>query len=131
LEHGPGSIPGLGSEITNMANLTFSYNWNNKLNAKTLTTIRIWQPQKYMVGKVYSVYLQEQYKGEAKLVHAQQFGYAYLTEGMALIDTGYTREEVLQIMRKMYDHYIRRFGDNSAFGFYIFQWYEGEQKQML
>lgn len=114
-----------------MRQLTFSYNWNNKLRNICFSTIRIWQPAKYVLSEPYSVYLKDQWLGEAELVKAVPFQYGELTEGMALLDTGYTKAEVRVILQKMYDSYIRQYGEKAGFGFYIFRYQKGEQKQVL
>lgn len=113
-----------------MKQLNFSYNWNNKLRNKCFSTIRIWQPDKYIEGETYAVYLKGKYLGPAKLVAVNDFRLGLMSPGMALLDTGYTRDEVKQIMRKMYDSYIRQHGDNALFGFYIFQYVQPEQKTL-
>jgi len=53
-----------------MANDTikFSYNWNNKLENKAFTTIRIHNPKKYIAGKAFNIELNGTPKGQCHLV---------------------------------------------------------------
>lgn len=37
--------------------IRFSYNWNNKLNCKAFTTIRLHSPERYFLGAKFNVYL--------------------------------------------------------------------------
>lgn len=43
---------------TTTRSIKFSYNWNQKLNCKAFTTIRIHNDGKYVVGEIYNVYLE-------------------------------------------------------------------------
>ena len=114
-----------------MRQLTFNYNWNNKLRNTCFSTIRIWQPDKYVLNEHYSVYLKQYWLGTAELVMARDFTFVYLTQGMALLDTGYTKTEVQGILRKMYEKYLRQYGNSAMFGFYIFKYQQAEQKRIL
>jgi len=84
-----------------------------------------------VVNERYSVFLKRQWLGTAELVMANRFTFVQLTEGMALLDTGYTKVEVQGILRKMYEKYLRQYGNNAEFGFYIFKYQQGEQKQVV
>jgi hypothetical protein len=95
--------------------LRFSYNWNKrsrkgkesgKLDCLCFSTLRIDQ-SKYTVGWVYRVILEHKSKpnevlGYAKAIVKNVFEKDKLTEGVALLDTGYDRAEVLKILAKMY-----------------------------
>ena len=96
-------------------NLTFSYNWNKrtrkgketgKLDCSCFSTLRIDQPQ-YQVGQVYRVILEEKKNtasvlGYARCLTKMVFEKDKLTEGVALLDTGYNRTECLNILNRMY-----------------------------
>ncbi len=43
--------------------IKFSFNWNNKLENKAFTTIRIHNPNKYKTGNMYEIELNETPKG--------------------------------------------------------------------
>jgi len=80
----------------------FSYNWNKKLDCFAYTTIRIHNPKKYVIGVVYDIHLQSSLIHQAQLITVQQFLLHKLTEGVAMIDTGYNRTETIRIITKMY-----------------------------
>jgi hypothetical protein len=113
-----------------MKEISFSQNWNNKLNCDCFSSIRIWSPEKYKTGSRFNVILNKKLIGVVELVNAKSFSLSGLTEGMALIDTGYGKEQVQGIMRKMYINYINKNGMNAPFGFYIFKYVE-KQKNLL
>ena len=113
-----------------MKSISFSTNWNNKLSNDCFSTIRIWQPDIYVQGEEYKVWLKHQFRGIAELVLANQFEFRNLTEGMALLDTAYSAEECREIMRKMHTKYINKHGEKALFGFYIFK-YVNPQKGLF
>lgn len=94
--------------------LKFSTNWNKKLNCRCFSTIR--KSNRFKVGDQLTVLLHDEKKGNvfaddgkcyidygvATVVHISPFKLSSLTDGMALIDTGYTRLEVLTILNAMY-----------------------------
>ena len=96
-------------------NLEFSYNWNKrtrkgketgKLDCSCFSTLRIDQP-KYQVGQVYRIVLETKNKtadvlGYARCIVKQVFERDKLTEGVALLDTGYNRAECLDMLSRMY-----------------------------
>jgi hypothetical protein len=99
-----------------MSSIRFTQNWNNKLLCDVFTTIRIYNPDKYVVGqKDKQPY--ENYLGTAKLIDAKSFKLENITEGMALIDTALNREACIAMMRKMYAAQLREKPD-MLFGFY-------------
>jgi hypothetical protein len=95
-------------------NLKFSSRWNQrkgqiicKLDMQCFTTIRLAQ-SKYEVGERYNIVLTNK-KGEviaefgtAEVVAINQFHLKNLSEGMARVDTGYSKAETEQIIRRMY-----------------------------
>jgi hypothetical protein len=85
-----------------MAQIKFSYNWNNKLNNISFTTIRLKQPDKYVLGQVYEIFLNKDFKMNARIIGIINFFLKDLNEYMAQIDTGYSKEEATKIITKMY-----------------------------
>ncbi len=83
--------------------LKFTYNWNNKLECTAFTTIRI--SPKYKVGDKYRIYLNNDYKGLARIVAVKGLLVEQMTETMALIDTAYTKAETINILKNMYKTY--------------------------
>jgi hypothetical protein len=80
----------------------FTYNWNNKLNCKAFTTIRLRNPSKYILNNTYRIELKGDEIGTAKLVAMHDFYLKDLSETVSLIDTGYSKKEATDIILKMY-----------------------------
>ena len=84
--------------------LRFSYNWNNKLDCKAFTTIRI--SDRFKVGQEYDIQLREKIdyvsKGAAKILEIREFKLEQMNEFVARIDTGYSEQECKDILTKMY-----------------------------
>lgn len=81
--------------------ITFSYNWNNKLDCNAFTTIRIHKPTKYIVGTIYQIDFKLPFC-IAQIVAIKQFKLSQLNEFMAMIDTGYSVQETIAIIKKIY-----------------------------
>jgi hypothetical protein len=82
--------------------IEFSHNWNNKLNNTYFTSIRQENLTKYIIGKLYDVILKDELLKHAILVDIRKFQIKDLTNYMACLDTGYSKEESLNIFSKMY-----------------------------
>lgn len=57
---------------------------------------------KYKLGEVYNVALKKEYKKTCRIFQMYNFKLENLTEAVAMIDTGYSKEETQRIIRKMY-----------------------------
>lgn len=90
--------------------IDFKTNWNNKLNCNVFSTIR---PQrtnkKYNFGKLYEIYLNEEYKGLAQIILIESYHISEFRDIECLLDTGYNKEETLKIISKMYNNYYSYF----------------------
>lgn len=85
-----------------MDKLIFSYNWNNKLDCKAFSTIRIFQPERHYVGKEVELMLKDKRIGIGTYVAIKPFLLEKMTTFMAYIDTGYSLEECKGIIQRMY-----------------------------
>ncbi len=85
-----------------MKEITFSYNWNNKLNCNAFTTLRIEQPNKYIVGADYHIVLKKEQIAVARIVNIKSFFLKDLNEFIAYLDTGYSLDKCRQIILNMY-----------------------------
>lgn len=85
-----------------MDKISFSFNWNNKLEAKAFTTIRLLQPDKYRTGETYQISLKRKDLFQAKIIEVKPFWLKDLNEFIAHLDTGYCKEECKNIIIKMY-----------------------------
>lgn len=83
-------------------NINFSYNWNNKLNCKAFTTIRLKNVNKYQIGKEYNILLKKQLLKSAIIEDIKTIYFNQINEFIARVDTGYSAEETKNILKKMY-----------------------------
>lgn len=89
-----------------MDEIEFSYNWNNKLDSRCFSTIRIYNPKKYVIGLNYKILLKSNYLYDAKIVYEKGFFINQLSEPMSFLDTGYSKIETIDILKKMYKNKI-------------------------
>ena len=82
--------------------LDFSYNWNNKLDCKSFSTIRLRNDKKYYAGAQLNVRLKGVDRGTATVVAVSHFTIDKINESIARLDTGYSAEECRGIIRRMY-----------------------------
>jgi hypothetical protein len=86
--------------------LNFSTNWNKKLDCDIFSTIRIWNQDKHFQGKEVDIYDNSikpaRYKGRAKYEIVSEFKLSQLKASAAMLDTGYTLSETINILRTMY-----------------------------
>lgn len=84
----------------------FHYNWNNKLDCKAFTTLRLYVQSKYIVGERRFIVLNQGKKkidkGTAIVVKIKPLFLHQINEFIARIDTGYSKEECIDIIKKMY-----------------------------
>lgn len=80
--------------------LDFSYNWNNKLDCRFFTTIR--RSARFEVGDVVEVFLGADRLGEVEIKGKKHLTIATLNDWIAGVDTGYSVEETVKILKRMY-----------------------------
>jgi hypothetical protein len=85
-----------------MDKLTFSTNWNHKLDCECFTTIRA--NDNYKVNSIYQVFHKRELK-QVKIIDSRQFLLHTLNEWVCRLDTGYSKEETINIIKKMYSKY--------------------------
>jgi len=108
--------------------IKFSENWNNgKLNLNCFPTIRLKQA-KYAKGNKYEIVYAPNRKGVepltlgyAEIVSIVDFRLHDLSEGMALMDTGYSKAESEKIIKTMY--WIINDWDNQMLSYIFFKYY--------
>lgn len=89
-----------------MSRVKFSRNWNNKLDCKFFTTLRLDEDQ-FEIGKTYDIYLLEggdfkPYK-RAKCVGVKRLKFNQLSQYLIAMDIGKPLQEGLHMIRRMYD----------------------------
>jgi hypothetical protein len=89
-------------ESTTIYDLNFSYNWNNKLFNKAFTSIRLYNPTKYVINNLFKVNLKGNYLFTAKLLEVKIIYPKNITNWLAYLDIGYNAEEVINILSKIY-----------------------------
>lgn len=89
-----------------MKRVYFSHNWNNKLDCKDFTTLRLSNDNKYVVGEVYEIWHKEGKEnrciGEAVLKSKRKFHASKINQFIAYLDTGYSADETKKIIQRMY-----------------------------
>ncbi len=85
-----------------METIAFSQNWNNKLSGKAFTTIRLHNPHKYKLGETYAVSIKDKPLGVVALVDLKKITVRMLDNFTARLDTGYSANETVQILKQMY-----------------------------
>lgn len=83
--------------------LHFTHNWNNKLDCKAFTTIRIYNERKHVKGARFNIILKRtENKGMGVIHDVKPFLLAQLNSFMSYLDTGYPVEQCRNIMERMY-----------------------------
>ena len=88
-------------EIKEIKEIEFSTNWNNKLYNKSFTTFRL-ASRHYQIGALYNIVLCEGVLGVAKCLAIKEMKLAQVNEFIARLDTGYSREQFIELVKKMY-----------------------------
>jgi len=82
--------------------ISFSFNWNNKLQNKAFSTIRIHNPKRHQIGKMYKIKLKGEALGTAVIQEIRVLKADQLNNFICFLDTGYSRTDTLNILAKMY-----------------------------
>ena len=88
-----------------MKEIVFSYNWNNKLDCKAFTSIRL--SNTYKISDEYKIVLQPKnqmpvVKGIAKIIDIKKFSIDQVNDFISYLDTGYSKKECIDIINRMY-----------------------------
>ena len=97
--------------------ISFSYNWNNKLDCKSFTTVRIYNEKKYVINQKYSIELCGNLKKEAIIVNIKSFTVNNVNDYISYLDSGYSLEEFKNVLFRMYPH-VRK-DSNQKFMFIL------------
>ncbi len=82
--------------------ISFSFNWNHKLDCDAFTTIRLFQPEKYVIGEQYEIQLKKVKQFEGVIIDVKKFMLKDLSNFIAYLDTGYSKENCASIIQTMY-----------------------------
>ena len=86
-----------------MASISFSKNWNNKLQCDNFSTVRPYST-KYAVGEVYAVYLDKAYLGKVRCfgLYATTFDEIKADQLLCALDAGLAPEDMANMLMNMY-----------------------------
>jgi hypothetical protein len=85
-----------------MRQVTFSYNWNNKLQNKSFTSLRLENNEKYVVGETYEILENGIVIKRALLEGIRNIYLHDVNLFIARLDTGYNVEGCIKIIQTMY-----------------------------
>jgi len=101
-----------------MRQVKFSTNWNNKLDCRCFTTIRLKNPSKHKLNEVYAILLKNSVHKKAEIVSIRTIYYSQINEYIARLDTGYPEAEAKGIIKRMYPNVDLK---TKPFSFILFQ----------
>jgi len=112
-----------------MEKIEFTYNWNNKLDCRSFSTVRLANSKKYVLLDDYQVYLKTKgngpdiYKGLAKLQHIRRFNLFEVTPDITFLDANLNIFEFQKLLTTMYKNKLVDFRTQPLY-FMIFQYYK-------
>jgi len=83
-----------------MLEISFSYNWNKKLDCNAFTTLRL--SDKYKINDIVKITCKKSIVFNAKIVDKKVFTLDKINNFIAYLDTGYDMQECKNILMKMY-----------------------------
>ena len=83
-----------------MNELNFSYNWNNKLDCKCFSTLRL--SNRFNVGDNVTIKLNDKFHSFGQVVFKKRFLRSQINDAIAYLDTGYDSKECIKILDRMY-----------------------------
>lgn len=86
-----------------MDKIDFNTNWNKKLNCMSFSTIRKFNRDKFYISNLFEVYFKKDFFCRCIVVDEKRIDdYSDLTEIMCYLDTGYSKKETIEILKKIY-----------------------------
>lgn len=83
--------------------ISFSNNWNNKLTCNSFSTIRL-IAQWHKPGIIVNVNFQDMFAFRCTIMTVARIKASQLSNAACYLDTGYNKEETINILLKMYRH---------------------------
>jgi uncharacterized protein YqfB (UPF0267 family) len=80
--------------------IKFTYNWNNKLENKFFTTLRI--STNWKTGDICELFLMDEHIRNIKIYAIKDIKLSAINEYVAGIDTGYGVDGCKEVLKKMY-----------------------------
>jgi hypothetical protein len=85
-----------------MMQINFSTNWNNKLSCQAFTTLRIYNAEKHVTGTAVDIQLKGNTLDTGIIKQVKVLNIEQINDYIAYLDTGYSREECMNILKRMY-----------------------------
>jgi hypothetical protein len=93
-------------ETVKYEDLLFANNYNNKLRADCYTTIRLYNPKKFFIGKRFNILLEKRKIHTAEVVAVTETTMGRISEAMAFVDAGMDKTEFTKLFTKLYEDKI-------------------------
>ena len=98
-----------------MATIIFSFNWNNKLDNKAFTTVRLRNDSLYKEYEIYEVFLNteksgiknSEFKGLARIESIKNIYLSQVNSFVTFLDTGYPVKEFTKLVQTMYKNKVK------------------------
>lgn len=88
--------------------ISFNYNWNNKLaSLKAFTTLRLRNDNRFREGETYRIKVKGKFLCYAEILHIKNFLLKDINDFIAYLDTGYSAEECRKMIMTMYKNRVR------------------------
>lgn len=100
--------------------ITFSSNWNRKLNCEYFTTIRLHNQAKYRKGRRYRIMERKREVGLAVAIDVKHIRMDQLTEWHSRLDAGMCLDDFRGMLFKMYKNRVRNIHD-ATFDFVLLE----------
>jgi hypothetical protein len=111
--------------------LEFSDNYNNKLNCKAFTTLRLRNDRKYYPGAKFRIQLKGTYKGTAIVKAVSHFNIDRINDYIAFLDTGSSAQECRQIIKNFYKKSVTINWDRQDIAFILLVFEEKKEMNDL
>ena len=98
-----------------MAAIIFSFNWNNKLDNKAFTTIRLRNDSLFKEYEVYEIFhnsekagvKHSEFKGLARIESIKNIYLSQVNSFISFLDTGYSVDEFTKLVKTMYKNRVK------------------------
>lgn len=115
-----------------MERLYFSTNWNRKLDCEVFSTIRRWKPAVHYAGREVEIWDRStspaKLRGRGRYELVSEIKLHQLKPAAAMLDTGYSLPETLNIIRNMYRDKVPDL-ERASFAYIIIRKVKVEHKQ--
>jgi hypothetical protein len=110
-----------------MKTLEFSHNWNRKLDCGSFSTVRLFNPSKYVLLDLYSISLNDKqvhetiFKGVARLQSISNFQLDKVSPAISFLDSNLPVIDFIKLVKTMYKNKKINF-NTQKMSFLVFQY---------